>query len=504
MMKKTLLAVILLLLAFSLFAEDEPETGDPLSFGGGVGSVIIGDQTYMRLRLTPELRLGKLGIGLDIDLLFTEDGGVREEDWDDWQDYVNKLYYIRWSERGDIFFAKLGAFSTYDLGPGLVVNDYCNTLNYPLERQLGLMVGGKLPVMDMMLEGFTSNITDPTILAGRVTIAPLFESGIPILKDLRLGMTAAYDVDQYQGISEDEEEMIMNTVDTDDDGVPDIEDFDGDGDGLFTEENLLEMGFSQAQIDQMDELGGFVDTNEDLDDPLANLDEEDLAVMGFDYDLPLVDSKYLKLSHYGELAQIVDHGYGFIFPGFYSQFAIFHLNLEFRQYDDNFMAGYFDHYYDMDRAYLQFNPELGGSEGEYDIFVKESLLDDVVATRGWYGKLRADIFEFLYLEAAYTDMYADGDDDGMKSLIGTAGVKTKIIPKLKNMEFKYYQVDVSEITDIIAPHVIIRGTMRYELGPGTNLMWQYQERYVDINNDGEIEGDDETERDISMGVEFQF
>ena len=502
-MKRTVLMGVLLLFLWTLFADGEADTTDPLSFGGGVGSVMIGDQTYMRLRLTPELRLGKLGIGLDIDLLFTEDGGVREEDWDDWQDYVNKLYYIRWSERGDIFFAKLGAFSSYSLGPGLVMNDYCNTLNYPQERQLGLMAGGKLPVMDMMVEGFTSNITDPTILAGRVTIAPLFESGIPLLNKLRLGATVGYDVDQYLGISEDEEETVMNTVDTDDDGIPDVNDFDGDGDGLFTEPNLLEMGFSQEQIDQLDDLGGFVELTEDLDDPLANLKEEDLAVIGFDYDLPLVETEKIKLSHYGELAQIVDHGYGFIFPGFYSEFAIFHLNLEFRQYDDNFLAGYFDHYYDMDRAYLQFNPDEGAA-GEYDIFVKESLLENVTASRGWYGKLRANLFDFMYLEAAYTDMYADGEEDGVKSLIGTAGINTSIIPKLKNMEFKYYQVDVSEITDIIAPHVIIQGTLRYELSPGTNLLWQYQERYVDYDNNGEIEGDEETERDVSMGVEFRF
>jgi len=501
-MKKTVLVGVLLLFLWTLFADGEGDTTNPLSLGGGVGSVIIGDQTYMRLRLTPELRLGKLGIGLDIDLLFTEDGGVREEDWDDWQDYVNKFYYVRWSERGDTFFAKLGAFSSYSLGPGLVMNDYCNTLSYPMDRQLGVMLGGKLPVMDMMLEGFTSNITDPTILAGRVTIAPLFQSGIPLLKDLRLGVTAGYDMDQYNGISVDEEEIIMNTVDTDNDGVPDVEDFDADGDGKFTEINLKEMGLTQEQIDFFVD-NEWVELGEDTDDPLSNLPEEDLTVLGFDYDLPLVDTKLLKLSHYGELAQIVDHGYGFIFPGFSSQFAIFHLNLEYRQYDDNFMAGYFDHYYDMDRAYLQINQEAA-SNGKYEIFVKESLLEDVVATRGWYGKLRADIFDFLYLEAAYTDMYADGEDDGMKSLIGTAGVNTKIIPKLKNMEFKYYQVDVSKITNIVAPHVIIRGTIRYELSPGTNLMWQYQERYIDIDDSGTIEGDDETERNISMGVEFKF
>ncbi len=504
-MKKLILSGLLLLFIMAVFADGEDETTNPLSFGGGVGTVMIGDQTYMRLRLTPELKIGKLGIGLDVDLLFTEEGDIREEDWDDWQDYVNKLYYIRWSQRGDKFFGKLGSFDSYSLGHGLVFSDYTNTLNYPQDRQLGLMLGGGIPLMEMQIEGFTSNITAPSIFAGRVSIAPLYQSGIPLLEKLRLGVTAGYDSDQYNGVSDDEKDIIINTVDTDGDGIPDVEDFDPDGDGLFTVENLIEMGFSEEQIAQIAQDTLFIDYVEDLDDPLADLEVDYLAVLGFDYELPLLDTKMLKISHYAELSQIVDHGYGFIFPGFSSQFSIFHLNLEFRRYAKDYLAGYFDYFYDQDRAFLQYFPdEDDPEEGEYDIIVKESLLDKTVASRGWYGKLRADLFNFMYVEAAYTDMYAEDDDSGLKSLIGTLGINTKIIPKLKNMEFKYYQVDVDKITAIIAPHVIIRGTLRYELGTGTYLVWQYQERYIDVNNDGKIAGDEETERDISMGVEFKF
>jgi hypothetical protein len=500
-MKKFMVLGMIFLMFAPVFAQDEAGAGDsPLSFGGGVGTVMIGNQTYMRLRFNPELTIGKLGIGLDIDLLMTEDGGIREEDWDDWKDYINKLYYIRWSQRGDTFFAKLGAFSSYQLGKGLIFSDYTNTLSYPQERQLGLMLGGRLPVLDMQLEAFTSNITNPSILAGRVSIAPLYQSGIPLLEKLRLGTTIGYDTDQYEGITDDEEELIMNTVDTDDDGTPDVNDFDPDGDGLFTIEHLLELGFTQNQIDQLIQIGGFVDSVENLNDPLEDLNANDQLVWGVDYELPLVATKMLALSHYAELSQIDGHGYGFIFPGFYSKFAIFHLNLEYRQYEADYLAGYFDHFYDQDRAFLQFDQ----ATGEYNIFVKEDLLEGTVATRGWYGRLRADLFNFIYAEAGYTDMYADNEDDGIKSLTGTLGVNTKIIPKLKNMEFKYYQMDVRKITHIIAPRVVIRGTLRYELAPGTNLLWEYQERYNDVNNDGEIKGDQETERNVSMGVEFKF
>jgi hypothetical protein len=498
-MKKSWVICFLFILISAAFADGETDTSNPVAFGGGVGTVLIGDQTYMRLRLTPELRIGKLGIGLDIDLLFTEEGDIREEDWDDWQDYVNKLYYIRWSQRGDKFFAKLGAFDSYDLGRGLVFSDYTNTLNYPQNRQLGLMLGGRLNVMDMEIEGFTSNITDPSIFAGRVSVAPLHQSGIPLFDRLRLGVTAGYDSNQYEGITKDEKILIRNTIDTDGDGVPDVDDFDPDGNGKFTIDNLIRMGLTQEQIDIFID-NGWINNFENLDDPFSNLKTNDLTVLGFDYELPLVSTKMLKLSHYAEIAQIIDHGYGFIFPGFYSQFAVFHLNLEYRQYAEDYLAGYFDQFYDQDRAFLRYN----NTTNQYDILVKEDTMTDNPAMRGWYGKLRADIFNFLYIEAAYTDMYADNEDAGSKSLIGTVGINTKIVPKLKNMEFKYYQTDVEKITKIIAPHVVIRGTLRYELGEGTYLLWEYQERYVDTNNDGRIEGDDETIRNVSMGVEFRF
>jgi len=498
-MKRSIAIVILLLLTMCLFAEGEEISDSPLEFGGSVGTVIIGDQTYMRFRLNPELTIGKLGIGLDVDLLIEEDGDIREEDWNDWKDYINKLYYVRWSQRGDTFFAKLGSFDSYSLGRGLVFDDYTNTLNYPSERQLGLMLGGRLPVMEMELESFTSNITVPSIWAGRMSLAPLYLSKIPILEKLRIGVTAGYDADQYKGISKDEEEIIKNTLDSDNDGIPDVDDFDPDNDNKYTKNALIEMGFTDEQIKVFED-SLWIDKDENLDDPLGDLDEDDLAVLGFDYYLPLVESDVLSLGHYAELAQIIDYGYGFTFPGFYAKFLIFHLNLEYRQYAEDFLPGYFNHFYDQERAYLQLNLE----EDQYEIFIKESRLEEIPSQRGWYGKLRADLFDFLYMEASYTDMYADGDDDGLKSLVGTVGINTKIVPKLKNMEFKYYQLDVAKISKFIAPQVVIIGTLRYELGAKTYLLWQYQERYVDIDGNNEIKGDDETIRDVSLGVEFKF
>ncbi|MCF7919043.1 MAG: hypothetical protein K9N06_03920 [Candidatus Cloacimonetes bacterium] len=490
-MKKILIWVLFLIFAISLWAQDD---AGPVNMGGGVGSVIIGDHAYMRLRLNPELTLGKFGLGLDIDLLIDADGNVRKEDWDDFSDYVNKIYYIRYGSRGDNFYGKLGSFNSYSLAHGLIMNDYCNTLNYPMERQLGLMLGIGLPMMNMQIEAFTSNITDPTIFAGRLTLEPFDNSSIPIVNNIQLGTTLGYDVNQYEGLTKDERKEIR--IDTDGDGIWDRDDYDPDGDGKITEEaynQLLEEGLPEEWI-QVQEFDPFEDVDE------LSFNKSEMVIWGVDYEVPLIKTDMLILSHYAEFSQIVNHNYGIIFPGFYAKFFIFHLNLEFRQYEDDYLAGYFDHYYDQDRASAVFVPSIGN----YEVVLKEERLANAMASTGWFGKLRADIFDFLYLEAGYTDMYGKDNEDGVKSLTGVAGINTKIIPKLKNMEFKYYQLDVPKIKDFVAPHVIVQGTIRYELSPGTNLVWDYQERYIDVNGDGKIKGSEETTRSVSAGVEFQF
>jgi len=49
---------------------------------------------------------------------------------------------------------------------------------------------------------------------------------------------------------------------------------------------------------------------------MSELGEEEITVFGVDYEIPLFQTDLLFFSHYGELAQIVDHNMGFIFRVF--------------------------------------------------------------------------------------------------------------------------------------------------------------------------------------------
>ncbi|MCK4957680.1 MAG: FecR domain-containing protein, partial [Candidatus Cloacimonetes bacterium] len=190
---------------------DEADNGDsPLSMGGGIGTVSDGENFYTQVRLMPELRFGKFGLGLDIELMIDQEGKVRKEDWDEWEDYVNKLYYLRYGNRGDKLYGQIGAIPSYTLGQGLIMKNYSNMLHYPNEKQIGLQLGGQIPIAEMQAEIFTSNITKNEILAGRLSLAPLSTSGIPFIEKMRFGATVAHDTNQINGLS-----------DLDDDNYPD-------------------------------------------------------------------------------------------------------------------------------------------------------------------------------------------------------------------------------------------------------------------------------------------
>lgn len=473
--------------------EESRRDAGPFNMGGGVGTVMLGDNTYTQIRLMPELVFGKFGLGLDVNLMIDSNGNVRKEDWDDFEDYVNKIYYLRYGQRGDSFYGRLGGFKSYTLGHGLVMKDYSNMLRYPNVRQIGVQLGSKLPVAGMTAEIFTANAVKNEILAGRLTIKPLYNTEIPLFKNLIFGGTVAHDRNQVKGL-----------LDSDDDNYPDHFDdypFDEDWHNEVDHEiNYYRALYFELFPDNTEEdfQNWFTSspTLEDQRNPsFSDLPEDNITVIGIDYELPLVTNKLFCLSHYGEAAKILDHNMGFIFPGFYSKFLIFHMNLEFRIYQDDFMPAFFDQLYDEQRAVVYTDID--------SVITKENLLKDMTKSQGWYGSITANLLNFIYLTVAYEDMYGE-DDVNFRSLWGKASFDTKFIPKLTKAEIGYSQTGFDKLNEFKTPNAVINGSLGYALGGSTQLVGSYQERYVDLNNDGKIKGKDETIKTMSLGVEFRF
>ena len=494
---KKVLFLLMLIIPILLFAQDEEPASNGLNMGGGIGTVLMGGETYSQIRLMPELVLGKFGLGLDIELLIDSEGNIREEEWDEFEDYVNKIYYLRYGQRGDSFYGKIGGFPYYTLGHGLIMKDYSNMLRYPQVRQLGVQLGGKLPFADLELEVFTSNITENDILAGRIVTAPLKDMNLPIISNIKLGATIVHDANQYNGL-----------LDSDDDNYADV--FDDFPDNA-NYHNLVdyEIEFYQSLYEELfpdSSQAAFENwfynspTLDELRNPsMSELGEEEITVFGVDYEIPLFQTDLIFFSHYGELAQIVDHNMGFIFPGFYSKFLIFDMNLEFRMYQDDFMPAYFDNIYDEQRAFYDLIEETGKDT----IKTKEDTIEGTPESKGWHASLTSNLFRVLSLTVTYEDMYGKGDEN-VKSLWGKLAFNNTFIPKLNIAEVNYSQTGFEKLKYFKTPSSLIEGKLGFSMSANTELVGTYQERYIDLNGDDIIKGKDETIKTMNFGVEFRF
>lgn len=165
---------------------------------GGIGLTAIdsdaGSQTYFNVHLRPEFAFGKLGIGLNINLLFnTDTGEIRGEDWDEPLDYLRQIRYIRWGRKFDPLYIKVGTLDAVRIGHGSIVNFYSNAASWD-NRKLGMAFD-----IDFGTAGFetmTSNFARSELFTVRAYVRPLkFAMPIPIVKNLSLGATYARDFD---------------------------------------------------------------------------------------------------------------------------------------------------------------------------------------------------------------------------------------------------------------------------------------------------------------------
>lgn len=179
---------------------------------GGVGMAVIdeegGKETYFTLNFRPELAFGKLGLGLNVNLLFNaENGDIREQDWDQSYDYFRIIRYIRWGQKFDPVYARVGTLDAARLGHGFIVNYYTNEASYD-NRKIGLAFD-----MDFGKFGFetiTSNLGRSELIAGRAYFRPLTGVvDIPIIKNFAMGASYARDFDPDASTDSDDAASVI-------------------------------------------------------------------------------------------------------------------------------------------------------------------------------------------------------------------------------------------------------------------------------------------------------
>jgi hypothetical protein len=161
---------------------------------GGVGMTFIDGKPYYLFHLFPELSFGKIGIGLDLNIRVGEDGKVRSEDFKDAYSYLRLIRYVRYGNKYDPFYARLGGLDYSRIGHGYIMYMYRNTASYDL-RKVGVEFDADLQKFGF--ESMYSDIGGAGLLGLRGYVRPLQftdASSIPIIGGIETGVTFASDL----------------------------------------------------------------------------------------------------------------------------------------------------------------------------------------------------------------------------------------------------------------------------------------------------------------------
>jgi hypothetical protein len=241
MLRKTLAALALALIAFAGFAEGTQENPGAFAFSAGLnlGTDVIAavdgtTETWTKLAFQPDLAFGKIGVGIDLTVHFklypTNDQAIEfyPGDWvPDYNGngknffdlYLPKILYVRYGLKGaDPFFVKLGSMNDLSLGNGFIMDDYSNMNFMPATRIFGLDIGldGQLFNFPYVgLELVTGNLAKLDLVGGRLFARPLIGTEIPIVKNMQVGATVVADnvPDAYAATAHDAKPLAVYGMD---------------------------------------------------------------------------------------------------------------------------------------------------------------------------------------------------------------------------------------------------------------------------------------------------
>lgn len=203
----------LFILPTSTFAQEdealtELEQPDFLTSGlYGGGLTFINGDAYVRLQLQPDIPFGKVGIGLDLILLYNPyaegtDPQILAEDgeaWDSPSTWLRLVRYVRYGQPYDPFHFRFGELDYLTIGHGSIMSGYSN-----YDRR-GLRLNLRNSENRFGIETMMNDIGNPTIFGGRGFYRPFQrEENNNLLTRFELGATYLTDINpNLQEVGED-------------------------------------------------------------------------------------------------------------------------------------------------------------------------------------------------------------------------------------------------------------------------------------------------------------
>ncbi|GAB1349540.1 hypothetical protein MASR1M107_17540 [Ignavibacteriales bacterium] len=348
-MKRTILLLsVLVLVVFNINAQMNnfpdfskyPGAGSG-NFEGGAGLIWIDGKPHYALRFTPDVSFANFGVGMDLNLEFTPEGKLRDENYKTASQILSIIRYVRYGQKKDDIYAKVGMLDYYTLGQGNLIYMYNNSSSFD-NRKTGFNFD-----VDMGKWGFESMYSDFASggVAGlRGFVRPLRFSEaaakIPVISNLEVGLSFASDFNDKAGVLKGN--------------------YDSKGDFVVTEKKSSVGGFS------------------------------------IDLGLPVIKTDMVSVDLFTNYTKMSDYGSG-INTGFMlslSGLGMVKLSTKFeRRFNEGkFLPSYFDGLYEIERFAV-----MGGAPAG-KIMALESMGE---SDNGWFGALRADIANYAVVYGSY-------------------------------------------------------------------------------------------------------
>ncbi|MBT3216990.1 MAG: hypothetical protein HOD97_05890 [Candidatus Marinimicrobia bacterium] len=493
---------------------------------GAFGAVTIDGKIWNQIALRPVIPIGKWGVALDLVFYIDEDGNLHKDEWDfssgeaSKNTIIDKIYYIRYGFPNQPLYFKVGALDQVDMGYGILVSQYSNSIQYPSVRKVGLDFGFRRS--SLFIEGFSNDFKENLGLVG-------FRAGSTNIFSVPVAASFVIDRNQFLGLKDrdgdgrpdivdDFPENNMYWLDSDDDGIADADpaEWDIDGDGITDTLDSDIPGWDQDTILVLDT--DIWRKNEPLN---VRESQDDISAIAVDVAYPIIREEKLSVTLYAQAAKMIgetDHpnqlgeklqlGTGLVPVAISAKFGPARFNLEYRMIPQGqFEFGYWNRSYEIERVSFS-----STSSGNVTIRTKESQLGRYGKQKGFYAQLGVSLGSYLAFSSSYQNLNGDIWDDVTQeyetqensSFLSILSL-SKSISRIKKAQGFYQQRNVPNPFKFEYSESTIMGyEVGIELGSGMVLMYKFQRSFRDLNGDGSVDGPNETVNNSTVETSFMF
>lgn len=356
-MKNKLLASIWIISATFTSGQIFSPNPNQALIGGAAGYTWIDGKPYYSIHLFPEISFAKFGIGFDLNLDFDYNGKIRSENFDETSDYLSLIRYVRYGQKKDPFYARLGALDFATIGHGSIMYLYNNTPSFD-SRKIGMELDIDFDLYGV--ESVYSTFAESGIIGLRFFTRPLLTTElatVPVIGAFEIGATYSNDFNKNAGVTEVSFDAVKDKYKT-------IED----------------LGPTQ--------------------------------IIGFDFSLPLLRTSAVNSDIYFDYAEILGFGNGrsagILFDFYGIGIVDIRTKFERRFNGINYIPTYFNYFYELER--FQIDPKTNTVNSKIQL-----LKNGIDIGNSYYGELLFSVLNTFYIFGSY-QRFDENPSDGALSL----------------------------------------------------------------------------------------